>query len=372
MGQIHRRDSAEIRVRALETASQKYAEGCIPCAESYLSLAREHGATEREIAAIEHTAGHVRGGGEQRSAPHISLDRRKLFRMAATAVVAGVAGNLILASQAHAMPLPPDESLSTDAPELPGAFGVDSCTPVERATVAGMPLHFYIGELGATAHGINCFDAGTAKLATPAFTHGYWGLCGPKAKPDGVVDAAAFGQLQALAVIAAWNNNPYVGGRTLFADVESGFGGWGAPASQADHVALLNGFLQTVTQAGFIPGVYITNWEKGQYFPADYTAPVPFVYWMAGGPRAGTMPAPCGPHDTLHPVVDAWTNDVQNETFGGMQAVVWQYWLSGMGCAADFNYSPQSGYSAFTPAPVPAAVPVAATATTTPAPAAGR
>jgi hypothetical protein len=32
-----------------------------------------------------------------------------------------------------------------------------------------------------------------------------------------------------------------------------------------------------------------------------------------------------------------------------MQAVMWQYWLSGMGCGGDFNYSPQSGYSAFMP-----------------------
>jgi hypothetical protein len=35
-----------------------------------------------------------------------------------------------------------------------------------------------------------------------------------------------------------------------------------------------------------------------------------------------------------------------------MASVVWQYWLSGMGCGGDFNYSLQSGYSKFTPVTV--------------------
>ncbi len=372
MGQIRRRDSAEIRALALETAVEKYAQGCVSCAQSYLDLAREHGASTRQLAQATERATRTQPAG---------LDRRRLFRIAATAVAAGVAGNFLLAGQAKASPAradpvsdPTDGSSSQKAP-VPGFFGVDSCTSPQRAMVAGMPLQYYIGELGATQHGINCFDHNTATHVTPAFTHGYWGVSGPNAMPAGLTDPGLWGQQQALAAIDAWNNNPYVGGRTLFADIESGFGGWGNPATQADNVALLNGFLQIITQTGFFPGVYINHSERAAYFPADYVAPVPFVYWVAGGKLAGTMAGPCQKGDTLQPTVTAWTTAVQQETFGGMQAVLWQYWLSGMGCGGDFNYSPQSGYSAFMPLPVkpqtpttpgtPTPTPVA-TATTSP------
>lgn len=364
MGQIHRRDSAEIRTLALETAVKKYAEGCVSCAQSYLDLAREHGASPRELAEAAERATRARPAG---------LNRRGLFRVAATAVVAGVAGNFLFGAHgAHAAPRQvdhePGEGGDTTAAPTPGFFGVDSFTSPARATVAGMPLQFYIGELGATQYGIGAFDKNTAAQVTPALTHGYWGVCGPNAMPtgaSGVSDPGVWGQQQALLAIQAWNSNPVVGGRTLFADIEAGFGGWGAPATQADHVALLNGFLQTIALAGFIPGVYLNRSERDLYFPTDYVAPVPFVYWFAGGKFAGTMAGPCQPGDTLQPTYSAWNTAVQSETFGGMQAVLWQYWLSGMGCGGDYNYSPQSGYSAFTSLPVPPATPIA-TGTTTP------
>ena len=52
MGLIHHRDSADIRALALDAAVKKYAEGCVSCAQSYLELAREHGATARELAQV--------------------------------------------------------------------------------------------------------------------------------------------------------------------------------------------------------------------------------------------------------------------------------------------------------------------------------
>jgi hypothetical protein len=357
MGQIRRRESAEIRALALETAAQKYAEGCVSCAQSYLDLAREYGASARELAQVSERATDAQPAG---------LDRRRLFRIAATAVAAGVAGNFLLAGQAKAAPKPfpgNDQNIP-----IPGFFGVDSCTSPKRGMVASMPMQYYIGELGATQYNAGCFDHTTAKQVTAAYTHGYWGVCGPNAMPDGLGDLGLWGQQQALAAIDAWNNNPYVGGRTLFADIESGFGGWGKPATQADHVALLNGFLQAITQAGFIPGLYINHSERAAYFPADYVAPAPFVYWVAGGKLAGTMAGPCQQGDTLHPTVTAWTSSVQQETFGGMQAVLWQYWLSGMGCGGDFNYSPQSGYSTFLPLPVASQTTPDATGAGTPTP----
>jgi hypothetical protein len=358
MGQVRHRDSAEIRTRALDAAAKKYADGCAPCAASYLALARQHGATERETAAfrIPSTADRI-----ETEAGRGAINRRKLLQLAATVVAAGFAGRLAprLQVQAIPSPLPPPNEAADEAvvmpvnPPVPGAFGVDSCTSVAHGTVAQMPVQFYIGELGATKWSAGCFDAAIAAHVTSARTHGYWGVCGPNSRLTGVVDAAAFGAQQAHSALEAWNSNPAVGGRTIFADVESGFGGWGAPATIADNVALLDAFLRTIAQAGFVPGVYINRTEKLVWFPATYVADVPFVYWVAGGRLAGAMPAPCGPGDTLHAVYDAWMSDVRDETFGGMRAVVWQYWLSGMGCAGDFDYSPQSGAAIFTPALAP-------------------
>ncbi len=352
MGQVRHRDSAEIRNRALDAAAKKFAEGCVPCAASYLALAREHGATDHEAAAL-----HIPMDAD-RIEHRDAINRRRLLQLAATAVVAGVAGNLAPRLQVQASPnrlLPPNEAAAIVPvnPPVPGAFGVDSCTSVEHGTVAGMPVQFYIGELGATMRSAGCFHVGIAAYATPTRTHGYWGVCGPNSRPAGVADAAAFGALQARSALEAWTSNPAVGGRTIFADVESGFGGWGAPATIAENVALLDAFLRTIALARFIPGVYVNRTEKSAWFPANYVAGVPFVYWVAGGRLAGTMPAPCGPGDTLRAVYDAWMSAVQEETFGGMRAVVWQYWLSGMGCAGDFDYSPQSGASVFTPALAP-------------------
>lgn len=372
MGLIHYRDSAEIRRLALETAITKYAEGCVSCAQSYLELARTHGATDHELGQVAERATRTPAATEgarpvQRLAERVA--RRKLLRVAGTALAVGVAGNLMFAGKAHAAsptpspaaspsPTPsgtPGTDPSSQSIAVPGFFGVDSCTSIVHGLAAGMPLHFYVGELGATQYGIECFDPNTAAHVTPAYTHGYWGICGPNAMPTGMTDPGAWGQQQALLAIAAWNSNPVTGGRTLFADVERGFGGWGKPATLQDNVALLNGFLQTVAQAGFVPGVYINASERDLYFPTDYVAPIPFVYWFAGGSLAGKMAGPCQQGDTLHPTFTAWTTQVQFETFGGMQAVIWQFWLSGFGCNGDFNYSPQSGYSAFLPTPAPVA-----------------
>jgi hypothetical protein len=339
MGTIRRRTNEDIRQRALQTAAQKYREGCESCAASYLDLAREHGASVAEIARVTQDAGRASG-----------LGRRKLLRLTASALAVGAGGALLLPGRAsaHARFVP----VSSNEPnsQVPGFFGVDSCTSPERGRVADMPMQYYIGELGATKHNAACFDENTAAFVTPAFTHGYWGVCGPNFSSS---DPADYGRQQAEAAIEAWNSNVNLGGRTIFADVESGFGGWGAPASKADNVALVNAFLSRVADEGFIPGVYINNSDKANWFPNDYKPSVPFVYWVAGGKLSGTMCAPCKTGcDTLGPTADAWKSDTQHLEFGGMAAVVWQFWLSGMGCGGDFNYSLQSGYSKFTPVTV--------------------
>jgi hypothetical protein len=258
---------------------------------------------------------------------------------------------LSLATVALVTPVASAHAASLDASATPslGSFGVDSCTSLASATAELMPTQFYVAELGAGAYSLDCVEQDTMGYVGQDYVHGYWGLSGP----NGAADPYAYGQQQAQAAITAWRTIPGIAGITIFADVEFGFGGWNKQPTaeqQQQDVQLLNGFLTTIAQAQFIPGVYINNNDKTNWFPSDYISQVPFVYWVAGGPESGTMCAPCAPIcQTLPPVMQSWKNSVSLETFAGQKAALWQYWLSGSGCQGDFNYSPQTGYHAFLP-----------------------
>ena len=320
----------DIRGRALEFAARKHDEGCVRCAEGYVRLARQHGATEEDF---------ERAG----------IGRRGFLKMAAGALAAGIAANMLLPARlAHAASRLPGDIIA-------GYFGVNSCTDPADGSILSMPMQFYIGELGATQNGLTCFNVDSANAVGLEFVHGYWGLCGPNyMRSAGFSDPEWYGVMQAQQAIAAWTANQHCGGKTIFADVETGFGGWGAPATAAQHAALLDAFLTTLTQAGFIPGVYINDNAKSNWFAPNYTAAAPFVYWVAGGPYAGTMCAPCAANCyTLDATASMWQQAVWQETFGGMQAIIWQYWLSEFGCAGDFDFSPQSGQGNFMPGPIP-------------------
>lgn len=333
MGIVRFRASAEIREQAIKTALKKYDEGCVDCAAGYLQLAREHGATGDEIA---------RAGGAS------AMSRRGFVRFAALTLAAGAAavtGNLLTAGRASAAP--GQYASLQGARSIVGYFGVDGCTTPVAGSVAAMPLQFYIAELGATHYGVGCFNKHTSAFVGDDFTHGYWGVSGPNLASD---TPFAFGQAQARAALDAWQHTPGIGGYTIFADIEAGFDGWGGDATPAQNADLLDGFLTTIAQANYVPGVYINNTDRDNWFPSDYMSAVPFVYWIAGGPYANSMCAPCAENcDTLTPVAKHWQDAVGNATFAGQAAVIWQYWLSGAGCDGDFNYSPQTGYHVFTP-----------------------
>lgn len=270
--------------------------------------------------------------------------QRVIVRLAAVAVMFAAFALLIPIGSVHAAPLAAIDS------GYPGAFGVDSCTALADATAELMPTRFYVAELGAGAYGLNCVEQDTISYVGEDYVHGYWGLTGPDGAPT---DAYDYGVQQAQAAIDAWNNTPGVAGITIFADVEYGFSGWvqqPTPDQQAQNVQLLNGFLTTIAQAQFVPGVYINDSDKTGWFPADYISQVPFVYWVAGGSLSGTMCAPCEPIcQTLPPVVEGWQSTVSTETFAGQKAEIWQYWLSGSGCNGDFNYTAQDAFHAFLP-----------------------
>src|SRR5215510_7603862 len=115
MGTIRRRNSEDIRQRALETAARKQREGCESCALSYLDLAREHGATEAEIArALGSATGTNRG-----------LGRRRLLQVTASALAAGAAGALLLPGRASARSALMPSATDGRASSVQGFFGVD-------------------------------------------------------------------------------------------------------------------------------------------------------------------------------------------------------------------------------------------------------
>jgi hypothetical protein len=333
----------EIRTRAIQAAIKKYDEGCTNCSAAYLKLAQSNGATEADI----------RRAG---------MSRRGFMRFAALTLAAGTgilaAGSLFEVKTAQAAVA---QTLNVT---VSGSFGVDSCTPPDAALTQSMPLQFYIAELGGTNNRVGCFVPETSAAVGEDFTHGYWGLSGPSLST--ATSSFAFGQQQAQAAVAAWQNTPGVAGLTIFADVEDGFGGWGGAATQQDMAAVLDGFLTGIADAQYVPGVYISSSRRDAWFPRTYLPAVPFVYWVAGGLYAGAMCAPCTPDcDTLTPVYSIWNDAMQQESFAGQGAVIWQYWLSQFGCAGDFNYSPQSGYQKFVPAP-PSTVPLSTPSTGTP------
>lgn len=269
--------------------------------------------------------------------------RRIVIPVALAAVALATVFMLTPTSTAHAAAYMASDS------GFPGSFGVDSCTTLTSATAEMMPTQFYVAELGAGAYSLDCVQQDVMGYVGQDYVHGYWGLSGP----NGAADPYALGKQQAEAALNAWQNTPGVAGITIFADVEYGFGGWTrqpTPDQQKQNEQLLNGFLTTIAQAQFVPGVYINNNNKAAWFPNDYISQVPFVYWVAGGPLSGTMPAPCDPSGfTLPPVVHGWQSTVSQATFAGQKAELWQYWLSDFGCSGDFVYTPQTGYHAFLP-----------------------
>ncbi len=334
----------EIRERAIQAAVKKYEQGCISCSHTYLELARANGASADDIR-------------------RLGISRRGFMRFAGVALAAGAG----IAASTSLLGLKTADAavVRSLAATITGTFGVDSCTSPGIATAQNMPLQFYIAELGGTNNSVGCFLPETSVATGADFTHGYWGLTGPNLST--ATTPTAFGQQQAEAAVAAWKDTPGVGGLTIFADVEEGFGGWGDGATQKDMAAVLDGFLTGVVAAQFVPGVYIGAADRDAWFPNTYLPAEPFVYWVAGGAYAGDMCAPCQPDcDTLTPVYQIWNDAVQQEAFAGQGAVIWQYWLSDFGCEGDYNYSPQTGYQKFVPVPpstVPTATPQIATPT---------
>ncbi len=237
-------------------------------------------------------------------------------------------------------------------------YGIDGNTNI----CCGMPLNFYLGRGGElhTADEI-AFNRTMAQQAGFFNTHIWWFMHGPGDNPDyPTVSDYTWGYNQAESAchnwyVASWKD--YVGGHTIFADIEyRGSGsqrinyGW-IDSSYSRNRQVLKGFLDRVNERGFTPGIYTrTSAWKLWFGTTGYRTPRAAVLWI--GICQHCAPDVCPPCST-----SCWTTiqDVDRKLpgvaqvkLGGNKPVLWQYWLDTCGCG-DYDASLQSGYSNFTP-----------------------
>ena len=220
-------------------------------------------------------------------------------------------------------------------------FGMDSSAVAPWPDCFPKTDRFYIGCIGgADGTWATDFETATALAVGTETTSSYWSLAGPVGAPEG---ATAWGETQANAFITAWTSGTYasyVGGTTMFGDIESGNAGW-VGSTHADCQALIHGFLTVLNNYDggdvLFPGLYISeaNWNT---YIGTYTSPVPFVLWLAGT----SCPTSCSAAET------AFNDTITDTVLGGYRAMIWQYWeVSAKGCATsgnDLDITPYSGF----------------------------
>ena len=294
---------------------KKAQSGCPACAEKYFELAKQHGAAEQEIqTALEQATGM---GGKR-------LSRRELMKYAVASGLALTATGLV--------------SLETHntAEAASYYFGIDSNTTI----CCSMPLNFYIGRMGYGVYPDKSYYAFNTAMANKvgfANTFGYWGLQGAGLR--GSRSPYNWGVAQADAAWAAWGYNfigsYYIGGYTVFGDVETGFGGWGT--NRGYDQAVINGFndeLYNITPIGVYPGLYVSPYFWNTYLGGNGFVPrIAFVLWINGAYECDV----CGPCNlscstTVQDAERLYSNNVKPIKVGGQNAVLWQYWLTNPGC----------------------------------------
>ena len=216
-------------------------------------------------------------------------------------------------------------------------FGMDGDSNVPPAyPTCGDGPNFYIGRLGGeeTAGG-GPFILATAALVGARLTSSYWDVSGPGSLTG--TAATEWGIGQASAYITAFQAaSSYCQGTTLFADIEPKNGGWTNGNSVPNRNVLL-GFLSSLSEAGYYPGVYISkdNWDN--YFGASYVSPAAFVLWLANA-YCGTTCAEAG--NSFNSLYDSGAYDR-----GGYKVMIWQYVTTDCsGETQDLNVTPYTGY----------------------------
>lgn len=320
------RDPVHIRQDAIKMAIRRAQAGCPSCAQKYFELAQQHGATEEEINSAVNNA---------TESQETRMSRRDILKLAAATAVGAA--------------LATDAFLSQNAEAYSSYWGTDS----NSQSCCGIPQNFYIGRFGyGTTSSTYYFNVNAAKAAGLYGTYEYWGVVGPTAGP-GNITAYQWGYNQGSTAASQWVNNPnagYVGGSTVFGDVEPGFGGWGS--NQFNNQQVLQGFLDAIVLSnnyGLTPGVYISpgNWRS--FFGTSFITSQRFVFWLAGCYTCYISCSPCNTNcNTTLTEVQSLLSTTANIILGRSQMVLWQYWISNCSCG-DFNVAIQNPVNGFTP-----------------------
>lgn len=329
----NQRNSTHIRENAIKMAIKKAQAGCQSCAAGYVELAKQHGATKEQLHNAIATAS---------SSFEQGMSRRSLLKLIAGTSVGLTFGTLGLSGKAWA-----------DSSDY---WGTDTNTVSE--TIYGLPQDFYIGRLGHdTTLDTSAFNVNTATATGYNSTYAFWDIEGPDYQPSMSAFSWGYQQGQTAAYQQFHSNigTTYVGGNTVFGDIEKGNFGWrttGNPADKSANQAVLEGFLAAVSNQTFgptVPGVYISPYIWQLFFGGDYITNTDFVLWMTGYQTSAISCWPCASCTDTQTQVEAMLPSVQQQSLGGAGVVVWQYWISGSGCGGDFDVAIQNPSIGFSP-----------------------
>lgn len=327
------RSSKQVRVDAIKMGVRKAQSGCLECMEGYFELAKQYGATDNEIQlALEKATGTMGKG----------LSRREVIKIA-------VASSLALATVGM---------LTNTAQAYSYYWGTDS----NSGNCCSMPYNLYIGRMGYGNEqngDPSFFNRSAAQQAGFDNTYGFWGIQGPGLAPSGM-SPYAWGQRQATNAHNAWLAGPnasYIGGYTVFGDVEPEMGGWTVNGNYSNQQQLINGFLYqlySLMPGNPAPGLYISSSNWKSLLGTGFVPNLSFVLWLAG--CACSVCGPCSSCNTLTSVENYWQSTIQYVAMGNMAPALWQYWIdNGTGKApcytcGDFNVAVQNpGGRSFSP-----------------------
>ncbi len=252
---------------------------------------------------------------------------------------------------------------------IAGAVVAAACSPVptanwgadgNTAVSASSPPLFYIGKLGQQAGACNtgttAFDSASALAVGTQSTFEYWGLSGAHTTADVYgVDVNPYdwgflrGEWATTCFLDAEDTYGDVSGLTIFADVESGFGGWatagttlenGATSWEWENVRVIQGFLDEISQSQQVsPGLYEGLDAYASFTPGFTWSSVgdsnafPFVWWAAGLDNCDTNVSSAGSPAESSWVIGQFDNLINDSaagtcTNGGNVVALWQYYGS--------------------------------------------
>jgi hypothetical protein len=324
---IRQRNSAQIRQDAINMAIKKANQGCLGCAQNYFELARKHGATEEEIyQSIDN--------------PSIPITKVGISRRTLLKIAMGVAAGLTLGSATL---------LSGKAEADSGFWGTDT----DSSSCCGLPQNFYVGRLGygISTNNTQYFNRDAANAAGYNSTYAYWDIEGPDAAPMGRYPYPyLWGYQQGLTAGSERSYNPnasYIGGNTIFGDIEGGNPGWGN--DQAANQAVLQGFLDGIQHNfNMMPGVYISPISWQSFFGSSFAANQGFVLWITGAQTCTISCAPCDSCADTRAQVQNLAGSVSQNLLGTSGPVIWQYWIGNCRCG-DYDFAWQDPSAGFSP-----------------------